>query len=82
MRAYHFLGGCTAREGLGGELVPHGGQVPIQQIQSGMHPGRIAVIPCLFFCRNTVATVSFRFHILLSHRGQTVLLHRVQTWGR
>ena len=47
--AYHFLGGGAAGEGFGGELILHGGQVPVQQIQGGMHPSRIAVIPCLFY---------------------------------
>ena len=45
--AYHFLGRGTAGEGSGGELILHGSQVPVQQIQGGMHSSRIAVIPCL-----------------------------------
>ena len=47
--AYHFLGRGAAGEGFGGELILHGGQVPVQQIQGGMHPSRIAVIPRLFY---------------------------------
>ena len=53
--AYHFLGGGAAGEEFGGELILHGGQVPVQQIQGGMHPSRIAaVIPCLFL-QNTAS---------------------------
>lgn len=77
MRAYHFLWGCTAREGFRGELVPHGGQVPVQQIQSSMHPGRIAVIPRLL-CTTQPSHMRFWYHILLSYRGQIVAAQRAK----
>lgn len=47
MNAYRFLGGRPPRERFGGELGFHGGQVAVQQIQGGVNPSRVAVIPCL-----------------------------------
>lgn len=62
--AYHFLGGRPACSRFRGELVLHGGQVAVQQVQGGMHSRRVALIPALL-CSTHTATLTTAGHVYL-----------------
>lgn len=74
--AYHFLGGRPACSGFGGELVLHGGQVAVQQVQGGMHPRRVALIPALLCSTHTARLTTARRVYLQLETAVVVLCHR------
>ena len=79
--SYHFLGRRPARKGLGGQLVLHCRQVPVQQIQCGMRPSSVIVVPTLLCrCHQHINQANSQSSNWPSLRVQKGIDRRVLAW--